>query len=78
MAIDTKEKRLSVIALDAAGTGIHTLPDPTGSFDGGDRQHFEDCYSGIAFGSPPAGGGLIALERSVQRRVHGRVFGRVN
>jgi hypothetical protein len=52
MAIDTKERRLSVMALDAAGTGIHTLPDPTGTFDGGDRQHFLDCYSGIAFGAP--------------------------
>lgn len=57
MAVDTKEKRLSVMALDAAGTGVHTLPDPTGGFNQGDRQHLLDCYSGIAFGGgvPPAG-----------------------
>jgi hypothetical protein len=77
MAIDTKEKRLSVLALDAAGTGIHTLPDPTGAFDGGDRQHVLDCYSGIAFGAP-GGATLLAMERAAFRRAFGRVFGRVN
>ena len=50
MAADTKQKRLSFVALDAAGTGVHTLPNPSGGFDLGDRQHFLDLYSGIEAG----------------------------
>lgn len=66
MAIDTKEKRLSIMALDSAGLQVHTLPDPTGTFDLGDRQHLLDCYSGIAFAGPPAGGGGDADNRPWQ------------
>ena len=28
------------------GTNIHTLPEPSGSIDFGDRLHFLDLYSG--------------------------------
>jgi hypothetical protein len=77
MAVDTKEKRLSVIAMDAAGTGIHTIPDPTGSFNLGDRQHLLDCYSGIDFAAP--GGAVLASQlRMAFQMVAARVFSRVN
>jgi len=65
------------MALDSAGPQVHTLPDPTGTFDGGDRQHLLDCYSGIAFAAP-AGATLMAQERMFFRRTPSRVWGRVN
>lgn len=57
MAVDTAQKRFSVMALDSAGPQLHTLPVPSGAFGAGQRQHLLDCYSGIAFagGAPPAG-----------------------
>ncbi len=54
MAIDTKEKRFSMLNF-GDGTTLHLLPDPDGTIDSGDRQHLLDCYSGIAFGGAPAG-----------------------
>ena len=52
MAVDTAEKRFSMINF-GDGTTIHLLPEPDGAIDLDDRQHLLDCYSGIAFGSPP-------------------------
>lgn len=49
MAIDSKTKRLSLIAF-GDGTGIHTLPEPDNSIDQGDRQHFLDLYGGLLAG----------------------------
>lgn len=54
MAVDTKEKRLSMI--NTIGVGIiHILPEPDDSIDQGDRQHLLDRYSGVLFEGPPAG-----------------------
>ena len=75
--LNTQAKRLSMLAFDAVGTGVHTLPGPNGSFGKGDLQHFCDCYSGILF-QTIGGGTLIVIERAMFRRVFGRVFGRVN
>ena len=47
---DTKAKRFSMLNF-GDGTTPHLLPDPDGTFDLGDKQHFLDCYSGIAFSS---------------------------
>ena len=47
MALDTKEKRLSMINF-GDGTNIHTLPEPNASIDFGDRLHLLDLYSGTA------------------------------
>lgn len=77
MAVDTKEKRLSVMAMDAAGTVVHTIPDPSGTVGAGPRQHFLDCYSGIAFAAP-GGAVLISQFRSIFQPMFARVFGRVN
>ena len=47
---NTKDKRFSMLNF-GTGTTPHLLPDPDGTFDLGDKQHFLDCYSGIAFAS---------------------------
>lgn len=48
MAIDTQEKRLSLLSFGRPG---FTLPVADGSLDTGDRQHFLGLYSGIDAGS---------------------------
>lgn len=45
MAVDTYEKRLSIINFLFTGTS-DTLPLADASIDQGDRQHFLDFYSG--------------------------------
>lgn len=52
-------------------------PNPDGAIAGADRLHAAYIYRGIAVGAP-TGGTIMAMERSRQRRVFGRVFGRVN
>lgn len=51
MAIDTREKRFSMMAMASGGDGnlFNTLFEADGSVDLDDRQHLFDCYSGIAF-----------------------------
>lgn len=58
MTIDTKNKRFSILNL-GDGSHIYLTPDPDGSFNLGDQQHFLDCYSGIPFGPPP----VVDVER---------------
>jgi hypothetical protein len=50
MAIDTQEKRLSLMQLGRVAT--ITLPEPVGGIDQGDRQHFLRLYSGILAAAP--------------------------
>ena len=52
MALDTKDKRFSMLNL-GTGEHIYLSLDPDGSIDPADRQHFLDTYSGIPFGMPP-------------------------
>lgn len=73
MALDTRVKRLSMMNYVSKGL----LPDPTGSFDQGDRQTLLNMYSGILFAGGPADE-LIAQSRTISRFVFSRVFGRVN
>lgn len=47
MAIDTREKRFSM--MDFGDGNIGVLHEPDGSVDLDDRQHLLGCYSGIAF-----------------------------
>lgn len=49
-------------------------PNPDGSLTGVDRQHMAYMYRGIS----AIAAALMALERSISRRVGGRIFGRVN
>ena len=49
MAIDSKAKRFSMFNF---GEDCALLPDPDGSFDQGDRQHFLGLYSGILASAP--------------------------
>lgn len=53
MAIDTREKRFSMLNF-GDGTHIHATFEADGTVDLDDRQHLLDCYSGIAF----AGGAI--------------------
>ena len=63
MAVDTAEKRFSMLNF-GDGTTIHLLPEPDGTVDLDDRQHFLDCYSGIAFAAP----GLVVAKGSILLR----------
>ncbi len=53
MAVDTLEKRFSMLNFGGTGT-IHLLFEDDGSVDADDRAHLLDLYSGIALGSPVA------------------------
>ena len=63
MAIDTREKRFSMMSmasgLDGAGLNMHFEPDGTVDLD--DKQHLLDCYSGIAFAGPADGARLLLI-----------------
>lgn len=63
MAIDTKEKRLSMINF-GDGALEHLLFEADGAVDLDDRQHLLGCYGGVAFAPPTFGGpvtGSLAL-----------------
>lgn len=49
MAVDTAEKRLSILNWDWYETG---LPSPDGAFDQGDRQTILNGYSGLLWPEP--------------------------
>ncbi len=51
MAVDTLEKRFSMLNFGGTGT-IHLLFEDDGAVDADDRAHLLDLYSGIALGSP--------------------------
>ena len=52
MAVDTREKRFSMINF-GDGANEHTLPEAdAGAIEADDRQHLLGCYSGIAFAAP--------------------------
>jgi hypothetical protein len=74
VALDTRVKRLSMLNYIVPQS---LLPDPSGSFDQGDRQTLLDKYSGILFAGAPTEV-LIAQSRATSRFVFSRVFGRVN
>lgn len=67
MAVDTRDKRASVIGLDAPHT--HVFPNPDGSLaNANDRGHMAMKYSGIA-ADPPADVGGIRLVFKRRRRL---------
>jgi hypothetical protein len=76
MAIDTREKRFSMLNF-GNGTHIHATFEADGAVDLDDRQHLLDCYSGIAF-NDISGVTVIAQARTISRFVFSRVFGRIN
>jgi hypothetical protein len=55
MAIDTAEKRFSMMGL---GNPVLKLAVPTGSVNAAKRAVFLDLYSGIALGGAPTGSWL--------------------
>jgi hypothetical protein len=73
MAIDTRDKRASCLMLALPFGRVFPVPDGTLA-EGADRTHLSLLYRGIT----AAVAALMALERGVSRRIHGRVFGRVN
>ncbi|HXH12339.1 MAG TPA: hypothetical protein VNP04_21545 [Alphaproteobacteria bacterium] len=72
MAIDTRDKRASILGLDLEARRVY--PNPDGAIAGDDRQHIAGKYRGIS----ALVSTLMALERTIVRRVFGRIFGRVN
>lgn len=75
MAIDTRDKRASVIGFSRP-SGM-TLPNPDGGLNQGDRQQVAYSYRGIAAAAP--GGATIAAQlRQNFQMIFSRVFGRVN
>lgn len=54
MAVDTRQKRMSMISF---GDGVitHVLFEADGAVDADDRAHLLGLYSGIALGSPAIG-----------------------
>lgn len=76
MAIDTREKRFSMLNF-GDGNHIHATFEADGAVDLDDRQHLLDCYSGIAFAGGPTNV-LISQARAGFRHVFNRIHGRVN
>jgi hypothetical protein len=71
MAIDTATKRFAVMAFDAVGMGIHTLPVPDGTLEAGDRFHLLDTYDASSFAPSDVHGGeyIVILRRRRRPRV---------
>lgn len=68
MAVDTRNKRDSVIAIGLPWR--MRLPAPDGTLDQADRQHICLLYSGILAGAPVVGNeAFIFLTGNVQRNV---------
>lgn len=57
MAVDTRNKRMSMIGL--ASPVPRVLPNPDGAFTAPDRQQLLYEYSGIANVTPPVGSGTV-------------------
>lgn len=72
MAINTRDRRSSCIGIDLLF--VHVWPNPDGAIADQDRQHIGLVYRGIS----TIASTLMAMERSIARRVHGRLFGRIN
>lgn len=75
MAIDTRDKRASVVSFSRP-SGL-VMPNPDGGLDQGDRQQTAFTYRGIA-AAAPGGTTITAQLRQNFQRVFGRIFGRVN
>lgn len=79
MAVDTREKRFSMLAMGSGldGCGIHTLFEADGTVDNDDRQHLLDCYSGIAFSgaAPPSAADTIFAHYRMKLMAGGVVGG---
>lgn len=52
MAVDTRQKRFSMLNFVAQQMHVYPLFEADGSVDLDDRQHLLDKYSGIAFDNP--------------------------
>lgn len=63
MAVDTRDKRSSVVGITLPVPQV--VPNPDASIDAADRQHVAWAYSGIAAAAPapPASGAGIIIRR---------------
>jgi hypothetical protein len=73
MAIDTLDRRASCYMLALPFGRVFPTPDGTLAA-GADRTHMSYLYRGITASLAS----LMAMERGRMRRIHGRVFGRIN
>jgi hypothetical protein len=72
MAVDTRDRRASVLLL--AEPFGRVLPHPDGAVTQPDRQQLSLFYRGIS----ALAANIMAVERSIGRRLQSRIFGRVN
>jgi len=79
MAIDTTNKKLSLISLLQPYNS--PIPIPTGDsvLDSNDKKHLIWSYSGISWeGAAEITTNLLALENFTFSRIFSRIFGRIN
>ena len=62
MAVDTRQKRFSILTLGNITQPVVLTPD--GTLDQSDRQHLLWGYSGIVWGVPSAAVGLLCVDIS--------------
>lgn len=60
MAVDTKQKRFSIMSLRSGVAGLPIF-ETDGAVDADDRQHLLGAYSGIAFDTGAVGGSISLL-----------------
>lgn len=73
MAIDTADKRASCYMIALPFGRVFPTPDGTLA-EAADRTHLSFLYRGIT----ALVISVLSMERGISRRVHGRLFGRVN
>ena len=59
MAVDTRDKRMSIMGVSLSWRGIFPLAD--GTIGVADRQIFPHYYSGIAFDAPAAVSAVLGV-----------------
>lgn len=74
MAIDSRDKRFSLLTYDGLGGRIYPVPD--GAVSTADRIQWIGKYRGIAFPAP-AGGGLNTASKRFAMMTYDWVIGRV-
>ncbi len=70
MAIDTKSKRFSMMNMGSPAV-VQPMPDPDGTIDQGDRQHFLGLYSGIFAGLGGVSPNKVTDTLTITRQVSG-------
>lgn len=76
MAVDTRDKRFSILGLHQPVPSL--TPNPDGTVGTADRAMWLFLYHGIGLSGPGGAASLLVFDRAFSRLVFGRIFGRVN